>query len=177
MSITTRQGDTGQTCLFSGERVPKYADRIEAVGELDELVSALGVARCWCEREETRRTLLELQRELFIVGAELATTPDHLECLAQRVDETAVAALDARRDELERQVGAPRGFVIPGEARGAALLDLARAIARRCERRADRLFAEGQIANPCVLVWLNRLSDYLWLLARSEETSRPLAGS
>lgn len=176
MSITTKRGDAGETSLFSGERVPKYAARLEAVGDLDELVSALGVARCWVEGEATRGMLLDLQRRLFLVGSEIATSPEQLALLTRRLDAEAVRELDAARDALEARVNAPRGFILPGEARGAAFLDLARAIARRCERHIARLRADGIFVNDHVLIWMNRLSDYLWLLARSEETSRPVKG-
>ena len=169
MSITTRTGDDGTTRLFTGERVSKTDPRLEALGDLDELVSALGVARAQPLPEDLRTDLLTTQRELFILGAELASSGPG------RVDAAFLALLETRRDELEARTPHPEGFILPGETVAGAYIDLARSLARRLERRVAGLVAESRIGNPRVGVWLNRLSDYLWLLARAaEKTSRPL---
>lgn len=170
-SITTKVGDRGTTFLFSGEEVPKDSLRTMAYGDLDELVSVLGVARCHATRDDVREDILTLQRDLFSVGAELATALDHVGLLKQRIGPTELAAFEERRDTLERRVKMPDGFIIPGGSNslGAAHLDHARTIARRLERRTVRLARTNVIDNPSLLVWLNRLSDYLWLLARHEE--------
>ncbi len=172
MSITTRIGDKGTTSLFSGEMVPKYSLRTEAYGDIDELNSALGVARALCQREGVLERIHEIQKELFVVGAELATTKECLMLLGERVDASFLARMDQRRDALEAMITMPRGFIIPGGTLAAAHIDLARTIARRCERKAVRLRDEGLIDNEALLVWLNRLSDYLWLLGRFEEGDR-----
>jgi cob(I)alamin adenosyltransferase len=171
-SITTRVGDKGSTFLFSGERVSKDSPRTEAYGDLDELVSVLGLARVHARR--TRRQAMELQRELFVVGAELATSPRHLRLLKQRVDEHMVQELERRRSRLERAITMPAGFIIPGGTPGGAHLDHARTIARRIERKVVGLHRKRLVRNPHLLVWLNRLSDYLWLLARREEGRRTM---
>lgn len=170
-SITTKVGDKGTTFLFSGEEVPKDSPRTMAYGDLDELVSVLGVARCHVANEEIRSDILAIQRDLFVAGAELATALDHVGLLKQRIGDSELRHFEERRDALERRIKMPDGFIIPGGSGspGAAHLDHARAIARRVERRAVTLQRAGLIDNRNLLVWLNRLSDYLWLLARLEE--------
>ncbi len=168
-SITTRVGDRGTTRLFSGEEVPKSSPRVDAVGAVDEVVSLLGVARCHAARPATRACLLEIQRELFVLASEFATTPAALPRLPRRVDAGFVETMERRARELEASVTHPAGFILPGASLAGAQLDHARAVARRCEREAVRLQEAGLLDNPHALVWLNRLSDVLWLLARSEE--------
>ena len=169
LSITTKTGDRGTTRLFSGEDVPKNSPRMDALGAVDELVSLLGVARCHAARPATRAALLEIQRELFTLASEFATTPAALPRLPRRVDAGFVAAMERRGRELEASVEYPAGFILPGASLAGAHLDHARAVARRCEREAVRLRDAGLLENPQALIWLNRLSDVLWLLARSEE--------
>lgn len=170
-SITTRVGDRGTTFLFSGEEVPKDSSRTEAYGDLDELVSVLGVARCHAANERVRDDLLAIQRDLFTAGAELATALDRVNLLKHRVDEALLREFEDRREALEARLTMPDGFIIPGGSGSlaAAHIDHARTIARRLERRAVGLSRAGLVANNNLLVWLNRLSDYLWLLARCEE--------
>jgi cob(I)alamin adenosyltransferase len=168
-SITTGVGDKGNTRLYSGEEVSKDSPRPEACGDVDELVSTLGVASCHVRRDETREVIVVLQRSLFIVAAEIATTPAHVGLMEKRVDAAMVKELDARRQALEKSLPAFDGFVIPGGSPGSAHLDHARSVARRCERHIVALQRKKEIDNPHILVWVNRLSDYLWLLARSEE--------
>lgn len=169
MSITTKVGDRGTTFLFSGEEVPKDSPRTAAYGDLDELVSVLGVARATSRRAEVRGAVLTLQRELFVAGSELATSRSRTRLLKARVDAGMLAELDARRAALERRIVMPKGFILPGGTIAAAHLDHARTLARRLERRVVTLTRKGLVRNPVLLVWLNRLSDYLWLLARREE--------
>lgn len=168
-SITTRVGDQGMTYLFSGERVSKDSPRTEAYGDLDELVSLLGVARCAARRAKVRTLLIELQRELFLAGSELATSGRGLRRLAQRIDARRLADLDRRREAVERSIRMPTGFILPGGSAAGAHLDHARAVSRRLERKVVGLQRRRRIDNPDLIVWLNRLSDYLWLLARYEE--------
>ncbi len=171
-SITTGAGDRGMTRLFSGEEVSKGSQRPEACGDVDELVSALGLARAHVRKDEVRDAILHLQRSLFTVAAEVATSRGKIGLLAERVDAAMVQDLDRKRATLEQRIKMPSGFIIPGGSVGAAHLDYARAVARRCERRVVAL-AGGEIPDEHLLVWMNRLSDYLWLLARQEE-GRPL---
>lgn len=169
MSITTRTGDHGTTRLFSGEVVPKDSPRTEAYGTVDELVSQLGVARVHCRRDENRALILQIQRELFIVGSEMATAPDHLQRLKRRIDRDMLDQLDRRREALEQRVPIPNDFIVPGGSLAGAHLDVARTVARRVERLAAGLTRKGMLDNPHLTVWLNRLSDFLYLLARDEE--------
>ena len=173
-SITTRVGDRGTTFLFSGEEVPKDCPRTEAYGDLDELVSVLGIARSLTASEEVREVLLRLQRDLFVAGSELATSPEHVPLLKSRIDAAKLANFEAERDAWERRIEMPKGFILPGGTPGAGHLDLARAIARRLERKIVRLQREKQIDNVSLQVWINRISDFLWLLARFEEGARTL---
>ena len=170
-SITTKVGDRGTTFLFSGEEVSKDSLRTMAYGDLDELVSVLGVARCYVATAEIRDDILVIQRDLFVAGAELATALDHVTLLKQRIGPEELKHFEARRDALEGRIRMPDGFVIPGGsgAPGAAHLDHARTVARRLERRTVSLIRANLVENPHLIVWLNRLSDYLWLLARLEE--------
>lgn len=169
ISITTRTGDKGTTHLFSGEKVSKNGPQTNAYGDLDELVSILGIARSLSTDPRTRQSLIALQRQLFIVGSELATTKEFLTLLGRRVDDAMLDNLDRERDALEASLKPTGGFILPGGTPAAAHIDLARAVARRCERKAVGLLEAGLIDNTVLIVWLNRLSDFLWLLARQEE--------
>jgi len=169
MSITTKFGDKGKTALFSGEVVDKDSPRTDAYGDVDELVSVLGVARAHADDAEVSENLLWIQSELFVVAAELATDKKKIKTLSDRIDEERVRQLDEKRDELESKIKMPDGFIIPGGTKVAAFIDHARTISRRCERKAVGLDRYGLIDNPHLLIWLNRLSDYLWILARYVE--------
>jgi cob(I)alamin adenosyltransferase len=168
-SITTKVGDKGTTFLFSGEEVPKDSPRTEAYGDIDELVSVLGVARSLSVRPEIRDAILSLQRELFVAGSELATAIEHVHLLKQRIDARMLSAFDAQRDEWEQRIVMPTGFIIPGGTPAAAHIDQARSISRRAERKIVRLQRDGLVDNRTLLVWINRVSDFLWILARYEE--------
>ena len=172
MSIVTGGGDQGETSLLYGGRVPKDDPRTEAYGALDEAISAMGLARALSASREVAEGLLELERECFTVGAELATDPGLRSRLEKHFPVLAAAApqrLEEWVHRLEREVGIPAGFVLPGASPAAAAIDLARSLVRRAERRAVTLQRQGQLGNPEVLRYLNRLSDLLFMLARQEE--------
>jgi len=168
-SITTKVGDKGTTFLFSGEEVPKDSSRTDAYGDIDELVSVLGVARAQSQKTDVTEILFWIQVELFVVATELATETKSLAKVRERIDAARLAELDRKRDALESIIVMPKGFIIPGGTPVAALIDHARTIARRCERKAVGLARNGLIENPHLIIWLNRLSDFLWLLARYDE--------
>ena len=171
-SIATRRGDGGETSLLYGGRVAKDDPHAEACGAVDEAVSALGLARAQEVDAARAELLLGLQRDLFTVGAELATgvgQRPQLERHFATVTATLVEGLDARLAELEERVPLPRGFVVPGGTVVAASIDLARTLVRRAERRAVSLHRAGLLENPEVLRYLNRLSDLLFMLAREAE--------
>ncbi len=169
--IYTRRGDRGETGLFYGGRVPKDASGPEAYGTVDEAVSALAVARAAAD-DAVAEAILEVQRGLFVAAAELATAPENhhrLEPGVSRVDDAMVAELEARIDALVERVGAPTEFVVPGGDPVGAALDVARTVVRRAERRAVTHEREAEIADSRVVPYLNRLADYLFMLARSTE--------
>jgi cob(I)alamin adenosyltransferase len=168
-SITTRRGDGGDTQLFSGEIVSKDGPRTQAYGDMDELGSVLGVARSMSNRLAVAGALREVQMWLFTANAELATSSEHAAILIERIGTEMVDMLDERCAALEAMIAMPNGFIVPGATVAAAHIDHARTLARRCERRIVELQREGYVDNPHLLAWINRLSDYLWLLARVEE--------
>ena len=185
MRIYTKKGDDGTTgLLFGGDRVSKAALRTDAYGTTDEAVSALGLARAAIgaetDRAEARlaELILRLQRELFVVGAELATHVDRRDRLADgtsRVTGGMVAALEAEIDQLELLVEQPKEFVLPGESMTGAGLDLARTSVRRAERRAVALATDGGLPDSQVVPYLNRLADLLFVMARVADGGfRPL---
>jgi cob(I)alamin adenosyltransferase len=177
--IYTRKGDDGTTgLLFGGERVSKAGLRSEAYGTIDEAVSALGLARAAIgsatDRTEARLAdlALRLQRELFVVGAELAThieRRDRLTDGTSRVTAAMVAVLERDIDELEAMVEQPKEFVLPGESPTGAALDLARTVVRRAERRAVALAESGELPESQVVPYLNRLADLLFVAARAAD--------
>ncbi len=172
MSIVTRQGDGGETSLLYGGRVPKDDLHTEAYGALDEAISALGLARSLCADPGRAQRLLDLQRELFTVGAELATASGDRHKLEKHfatVTPAMVEALDGEVAALEARVALPKGFVIPGGDPVAAAIDLGRTFVRRAERRAVALDRAGELPGPDVLRYLNRCSDLLFMLARDAE--------
>lgn len=173
-SIVTRTGDKGTTRLFSGEEVAKDHPRTCAYGDLDELVSLLGVAAASATISAVASRLREIQRWLFVVGTELATNAEHVERLSQRIAAPQVAEIDAWCESLEQSLTLPAGFVLPGGTLPAAHIDHARSVARRLERSVVALARQGEVRNAELGVWLNRLSDLLWLLARQEEGERVL---
>ncbi|MBO0688797.1 MAG: cob(I)yrinic acid a,c-diamide adenosyltransferase [Candidatus Dormibacteraeota bacterium] len=161
-------GDDGATGLLGGGRVPKDDARIEAYGTVDEASSVLGLAKALTADGRVREIVEDLQRGLYRLGAELATTPEREGSFAT-TSEDDVAGLDRVLVELEEAVTMPDGFVLPGVTAGSGALDLARTVVRRAERRCVTLLAEGSIANPEVQRYLNRLSLLLFVLARYEE--------
>ena len=168
-TVTTKTGDKGKTRLFSGEEVSKNSPRLAAYGDVDELACILGLARYYARKKDIKESLLFLQRELSVVSSELATTAAKLNKLPRRVDDKMLETLEEKREALEERVSIPQGFVVCGDQLAAAYLDLARTVARRCERKIAGLLEERTIDNKIVLVWFNRLSDYLYLMARFEE--------
>ncbi len=167
--ITTKRGDAGRTRLFSGEEVSKASSRPEAYGDLDELVSVLGLAKVKVGHPALPGRLEQLQRELFIVGTELAMSTEKREKLSERIGADHAERLTDAAREVEGSIPSPTGFVLPGGTEAAAVLDIARTVSRRLERRVVDMADKGLVDNPHMLAWLNRLSDYLWLLARLEE--------
>ena len=178
VKIYTRKGDDGTTSLWYGGRVAKTDPRTEAYGSIDEANSALGVARSLCaeDRADLHQTILSLQRELFVAGAELATAPESSERLqdgVSRITEEMVDALEPQIDRYMNQVELPPHFVIPGGTELSAALDVARAAIRRAERRTVELRDSDGLASEAVLRYLNRASDLAFALARYADEENP----
>jgi cob(I)alamin adenosyltransferase len=179
MRLYTKKGDDGTTgLLFGGDRVSKADARTEAYGTTDEAIAALGLARAAIgnatDRTEARldELVLRLQRELFVVGAELATHVENRDRLTDgtsRVTPEMVSVLEAEIDDLETMVEQPKEFVLPGESMTGAALDLARTIVRRAERRAVALAESGELPESQVVPYLNRLADLLFVAARAAD--------
>jgi len=175
VKIYTKKGDDGSTGLFYGGRVAKDDTGPEAYGTTDEAVAALGVARVLATDidSDLAALLLDLQRQLFVVGAELATAPANrhkLEAGVSLVTAAMVTPLEEAIDRIEAERGMPTEFVVPGQNALAAALDVARTVVRRAERRSVTHTAAHGIEGSFVVPYLNRLADYLWMAARSVET-------
>ena len=169
MRIYTRRGDDGTTGLFYGGRVAKDAAGPEAYSTVDEAVSLLGVARAQAEGE-TAEAVLAVQRDLFVVAAELATDPSNRERLepgVSCVESAMIEQLEDRIDRIEAEVGMPTEFIVPGGDPVAAAIDVARTVVRRAERASVALLADT--SESLVVPYLNRLADYLYMLARAVE--------
>ena len=182
--VATGRGDDGMTgLLFGGPRVAKDDPATEAYGTIDEAVAALGLARADLLAAadapdapgaygELAVLVLRLQRELFVAGAELATTPaarDRLTDGVTRVSEAMLEALEATLAEHEAAIEMPREFVVPGETRASAALEVARTVMRRAERRIVTFQRGGGLSGEWLLPYVNRLADLLWILARAAE--------
>jgi cob(I)alamin adenosyltransferase len=191
-AVATGRGDDGTTgLLFGGDRISKDDPRTEACGAIDEAVAALGLARAELALKAQHGTLprliarlpemiLRIQRELFVAGAELATAPGAAG--RQRPGETRVTAamvagLDELLDETEARVALPKEFVVPGETRLSAALELARTIVRRAERRAVAVRKTEPLSDDQLVPYLNRLADLLWILARAAEQGESRAAT
>jgi cob(I)alamin adenosyltransferase len=170
MSVATKKGDKGTTRFFSGEEVSKSHPRLETYGTLDELIAAMGLARSLCTAQSVTATIHAMQRELFQLGAELATPdPANAPFAIGTINGTHVAALDAIVQEIESRITLPASFIIPGGCAGSGALDVARTVCRRLERRMLTLHEVEGYDNPEAIKYINRLSDVLFLLGRAEE--------
>jgi cob(I)alamin adenosyltransferase len=161
-------GDDGTTGLLGGGRAAKDDLRLEVYGTVDEASSALGLAKALSRDQRVREMAEELQRGLYKLGAELATSP-RARGKFPRVERSDVLRIEELMGELEQQVAIPKEFILPGTTPASAALDLSRAVTRRAERLAVRLAREGGIDNPEAQRWLNRLSLLLFVLARYDE--------
>jgi cob(I)alamin adenosyltransferase len=174
MSIATRTGDAGSTGLMYNRRVSKCHPRVEAYGSVDELNTALGMARASAEHPFVRDVVLARQKDLVILMGELATLPEDFERYLKdgfkRVTEALIQPLDLLVAEIEKQNISFKGWATPGSCLSSATLDHARTACRRAERRVAALQEAGGLDNPQIIIFLNRFSDALWLLARWVET-------
>jgi len=173
MSIATKTGDRGETGLMYNRRVSKCHPRVEAYGCVDELNAALGLVRATSPDDKLDSTIKAIQTDLVVLMGELATDVADLPRYRSDGFKIMEPALTARLDDLVAQLEAQpisfRGWAIPGDSLPAAALDHARTTCRRAERRVCALQQSELLANPEIVVYLNRLADVLWLLARHVE--------
>ena len=175
--IYTKYGDEGETSLLYGGRVSKNNPHTEAYGITDEAVSAMGLARALSQDERVKEILRELQRELFTVAAEMATDPERYDLYNRHfkpVTPAMVAGMEELIDELEQGMEMPTVFILPGGSPASAALDMARCMIRTAERRAVALKEQGELTNPEILRYMNRLGDLLFVLARYQDREIPL---
>lgn len=169
MRISTKKGDSGYTSLLKGGRVPKHHLIIEAGGTLDEANSLLAVARASTQQKRTKRIILQIQKHLFIIGAELSVPKGKGKAPKKMIAETDIKWLEKLVDEFEEALALPPGFVAFGQNEGSSHLDVARTSIRKVERLVTKLKSKGLIENLNILKYLNRLSDLIFLLACFEE--------
>jgi cob(I)alamin adenosyltransferase len=174
MSIATKTGDSGTTGLMYGRRVSKMHPRVEACGTADELNAALGMARATATENFVSENLFAIQKDLIVlmgeVGVATEDAPRYVKDGYSMVTPEMTAKLDVLVKEIESQKVSFKGWATPGAMQSSATLDMARTICRRAERRVCDLKEAGELKNGEIIIFLNRLSDLLWLFARRVET-------
>ena len=173
VKVYTKRGDDGTTGLLYGGRVDKDDLRTDAYGTVDEACSALGLARAdLAEEPRWHDMVLAVQRQMFVLGAQLATHTDHWGQLTDgisRVTPDMITAMESQIDALTAEQALPQEFVVPGQRRAGAAIDLARTIVRRAERVVVAMLRREMLPDDLLVRYLNRLSDYLYVLARAVE--------
>jgi cob(I)alamin adenosyltransferase len=165
MKIYTKRGDKGQTSLIGGTKVSKHHLRIESYGTVDELNSYIGLIRSQKIDEEQKNVLKEIQDRLFTIGSSLASDPEHSKMKIPDLHEYDVTLLEEEMDKMNEMLPALKHFILPGGELAVASCHLARCVCRRAERIAVHL-SEESFVDEKVLIYLNRLSDYLFVLGR-----------
>ncbi len=163
--IYTRGGDEGQTSLGDGARISKNDFRIEAMGDVDEANTSLGLVRLYLKEDQDIEMISRIQNDLFDVGADLCMPQDHLKKTTLRIHSRHVLRLEQEIDVMNSQLSPLKSFILPGGTAPSAYLHLARTIVRRAERTVCRL-SENDFVNPSLVHYLNRLSDHLFVFAR-----------
>jgi cob(I)alamin adenosyltransferase len=171
----TRTGDNGDTGILGESRLSKHHPRIETVGTLDEASAALGLARALITSEQTKSILMDVQRDLYALMSEVAAAPENasrLRTLRQAqgiaLNLSRVEWLESQTDLITARVPVPKEFILPGDTPGGAALSLARTVVRRAERRLAELADKGEVENPALLPYLNRLSSLCFALELEE---------
>jgi cob(I)alamin adenosyltransferase len=159
----TRTGDDGSTGLLGKARLHKNHPRIEALGAMDEASAALGLSRALCQAPQTKPILTDIQRDLYALMAEIAATPENADRF-HALGLPRVQWLESQVDSLSTLVPLPAEFILPGDSLSGASLAISRTIVRRAERRVVELFDAGEIQNPIILQYLNRLSSLCFAL-------------
>lgn len=166
MKIYTKFGDTGETALYGGTRLEKDAPRIEAIGTVDELNAYIGYAQVLIEDTDLSDLIARIQNHLFAVGADLATPATHAKAAEFRIPEDFTTEMETAIDTLSEELPPLTNFILPGGCTAGAILHIARVVCRRSERCVVRLTREEDV-NPEIIRSLNRLSDLLFVLART----------
>jgi len=175
MKLYTKQGDSGSTGLFLGGRISKSDLRCETYGLVDTAVSAMGLARSFASNNTVKEIIKSIQLEMFTVGSELAVEKESYEKFSSEygiVTAKMISNLEEKIDSISKHVKLPPFFVLPGTSQASAALDVARSTVRTAERRVVELREKGQLYNNRVLVYLNRVSDLLFILGRLEDKDR-----
>ena len=173
MRIYSKTGDDGTTGLFLGSRVPKNDVRCEANGEIDFAISAMGMARSLSGNNKTKQILLKIQRDLYTVSSELAVDSKKYDSFTKdfvTIDEKNITNIEDWIDELDELISIPPKFIIPGDSLISSTLDLARSSIRTAERRIVDVQSKGKLNNQKLLIFVNRISDLLFMLARYEDS-------
>jgi cob(I)alamin adenosyltransferase len=165
MKIYTKTGDKGQTALFGGKRVPKDDLRVEAYGTLDELNSHIGLLREYLKEDQCREWLQNIQNQLFVIGSQLATDPDARNLKLPELKEENIRMLEQAIDKMEVRLEPLKSFILPAGSISVAQTHIARTVCRRAERRVVSL-SDSAHCDPQIIIYLNRLSDFLFVLAR-----------
>lgn len=167
MKIYTKTGDEGKTSLIGGTRVSKSSMRIEAYGTVDELNSCLGVVFDHCPHENAKIIIKEIQDRLFTIGSELACDPEkNIKMPIPDLHESDIVLLEKEMDDMDRELPAMKNFILPGGMPAISFAHVARSVCRRAERRCIDLANQDGKVNSLIIKYLNRLSDYLFMLAR-----------
>ena len=172
MRVYTRSGDDGETGLLFGGRVSKTDLRCEAYGSTDQAVSAMGLARALSKDDYVQKILLQVQKEMFIVGSELSTTVENYSLFTKNfnaITSEMVKRIENLIDELDDEIDLPSSFIVPGASPASAALDMARSLLRTAERRVVEMQQQETLVNSEVLRYINRLSDLLFMLGRYED--------
>ena len=166
MKIYTKFGDSGETALYGGTRIKKDASRIEAIGTVDELNAYIGYAQTLINDTDLSDLMAQIQNHLFAVGADLATPATHTKADDFRISADFIAVMETAIDTLSEELPPLTNFILPGGCAAGAILHIARVVCRRSERRVVHLAHETEV-NPEIIRSLNRLSDLLFVLART----------
>ena len=174
--VTTKTGDNGTTGLLFGGRVLKSDARVEAFGTIDEAVSSLGLARALISDPEVKSIVETLQRDLFIVAAELATLEPNRDQLVETnnvVNESMVQKVEELTDSLKENLNLPNAFVVPGDSPESSAIDVSRTLIRKAERRVVALYENKHVQNRDLLRYLNRASDLAYVIGRYLDREKP----
>lgn len=167
MKIYTKTGDAGKTSLIGGTKVLKSNPRIEAYGTVDELNSYIGLVSDFCNDDHSKNILKEIQDRLFTIGSELACDPDKkINMPIPDLHESDVQLLEKEMDEMDKELPVMKHFILPGGSPSVSFMHVARCVCRRTERCCVNLMESDSEVNPLIIKYINRLSDYLFMLAR-----------